>query len=105
MVTSDPRAFLALDLGAATKSVALIGECAELRVLALPAGGVTDAELAGVKKLAYLESLDLSDNPAVTDKAMAIVKELERLELLYLANTAITDKGLFELKPLGGCGR
>lgn len=84
------------------KSVAHIAECAELRVLALPSGGLSDAEIAGIAKLQYLESLDISENATLTDKAMASVKGLERLELLYLSNTAVSDKGLFELKPLEG---
>ena len=85
-----------------TKTVALLAECAELRSLAVPAGGLTDAELVAVKTLKHLEMLDVSDNAAVTDKAMATVKELERLEILYVSNTAVSDRGLFELKPLDG---
>lgn len=84
------------------KTVAHLAECAELRVLALPSGRLSDAELAALKKLSRLESLDVSENPALTDKAMATVKELERLEFLYLSNTGVSDKGLFELKPLEG---
>ena len=84
------------------KTVALLAECAELRQLALPAGGVSDDELVAVKKLKHLEMLDVSENAAITDKAMATVKELERLEILYVSNTAVSDRGLFELKPLDG---
>lgn len=84
------------------KTVAAIGELKTLRTLALIGGGASDAEVAGLKKLTRLESLDLSQNPRVTDKGMAAVRALERLEFLYLAETSITDKGLFELKPLDG---
>ena len=96
------RKFVLSKSSQTAKTVAHVGECAELRVLALPAGGLADAELAGIAKLTYLESLDISENPQLTDKAMATVKGLERLELLYLSNTGVSDKGLFELKPLEG---
>jgi hypothetical protein len=79
-----------------------IGQCKELRVLYLAGCGLTDAGLAGLKKLTLLESLDISDNPQVTDRGMATVKTLERLQVLYLAKTGITDKGLAELKVLDG---
>ena len=84
------------------KTMAQLAECAELRSLALPAGGVSDGELTAVKKLKHLEMLDVSDNAAITDKAMATVKELERLEILYFSNTLVSDRGLFELKALDG---
>lgn len=77
-----------------------IGQLKELRVLFLRDSGLTDAELGSLKKLALLESLDISDNPQVTDKGMSSVKALERLQVLYLGKTGITDKGLMELKPL-----
>ena len=84
------------------KSVGLLAECGELRNLALPAAGLSDAELAPVKKLKLLELLDVSDNAAITDKAALTVKELERLEIFYFANTQISDRGLNELKGLDG---
>jgi hypothetical protein len=87
---------------ATAPALAAIGACGQLRTLAVIDGGVGDADLAGLRKLTRLESLDLSQNPRVTDKGMAVVKGLERLEFLYLADTGITDKGLFELKPLDG---
>src|SRR5581483_11726773 len=75
------------------KAAAAVGELKHLRALALIGSGVTDAELVPLKKLTRLESLDLSQNPRVTDKGMAAVRALERLEFLYLAETSITDKG------------
>ena len=83
-------------------SVNTIGQCTELRTLYLPSSGLTDTELAGLKNLTHLEALDISDNLQVTDKGMAIVKGLERLQLLTLGKTGITDKGLMELKSLDG---
>jgi hypothetical protein len=73
-----------------------------LRSLYLGDAGLSDAELVGLKKLTLLESLDISNNPQVSDKGMVHVKALERLRSLYLGNTSITDKGLAELKPLDG---
>ena len=82
--------------------VAAIGQCTELRWLYLAGAGLSDAELAALKPLTLLESLDISDNPQVTDKGMATVKTLERLQVLYLGKTGLTDKGLAELKGLDG---
>lgn len=79
-----------------------IGGCKELRSLYLAGSGLTDAELAGLKGLTLLESLDISDNPQITDVGMTTVKGLERLQALYLGKTAITDKGLAALKSLDG---
>ena len=79
-----------------------IAQCAQLRELRIPSAGLTDTELVGLKKLALLESLDISENPQVTDKGMATIKTLERLRALYLSKTAVSDKGLFELKALDG---
>jgi hypothetical protein len=83
-------------------AVSAIGQCKELRSLYLGDAGLSDAELVGLKKLTLLESLDISNNPQVSDKGMVHVKALERLRSLYLGNTSITDKGLAELKPLDG---
>lgn len=79
-----------------------LAECSQLRTLYVARSGLTDLELAPLKKLALLEALDLSENPQITDKGMASVKELERLRALELGRTAITDKGLFELQALEG---
>ncbi len=83
-------------------AVTAVGQCKELRHLALISCGVTDAELESLKKLTLLEHLTLSDNPKITDKGMATVKEFDRLQVLYLSKTSIGDKGLAELKPLDG---
>lgn len=84
---------------ACTKAIA---ECGQLRTLYVARSGLTDAELAPLKKLVLLEALDIGENPQITDKGMATVKELERLRTLELGRTAITDKGLFELQALDG---
>jgi Leucine-rich repeat (LRR) protein len=82
--------------------VAAIGQCKELRVLYLANANLTDSELPGLKNLTRLESLDLSNNPKITDKGLTVIKSLERLQALYLRNTGITNAGLPELKPLDG---
>jgi len=83
-------------------AAASIGQCKELRYLGLVGCGITDAEFAGMKGLSLLEHLALSENPQITDKAMATVKGFERLRVLYLNKTGVTDKGLAELKGLDG---
>ena len=79
-----------------------IGRCKGLRVLFLGGSGLTDASLAGLKPLTLLESLDVSDNPLVTDKGMVTVKGLERLQTLHLGKTGVGDKGLMALAGLDG---
>ncbi len=84
------------------QATALIGQCRELRQLALVEANLTDAAVANLKELNRLEHLSLNNNPRLTDASMKTVAKLERLRVLYLANTAITDKGLWELKGLDG---
>ncbi|QJW95898.1 leucine-rich repeat domain-containing protein [Frigoriglobus tundricola] len=79
-----------------------IGRCKDLRALFLGGSGLTDASLAGLKPLSHLESLDISDNPQVTDKGMVTVKALERLQMLHLGKTGVGDKGLMTLAGLDG---
>jgi hypothetical protein len=88
--------------GVTDKELAEIAGCSQLRALVIPEAQVTDAGVAAVEKLTRLESLDLSDNPRLTDKAAAHVKTLLRLENLFLNKTGLTDKGLAELKTLEG---
>jgi hypothetical protein len=82
--------------------VKAIGQCKELRSLYLAGCGLSDAGLAGLKNLTLLKSLDISDNPQITDRGMATVKTFERLQQLNVAKTSMTDKGLMELKGLDG---
>ncbi len=88
--------------GVSDKELAEIATLSQLRVLIIPEAQVTDAGVIAVEKLTRLESLDLSDNPRLTDKAAAHVRALLRLENLFLNKTGLTDKGLAELKPLEG---
>ncbi|MBX9584787.1 MAG: hypothetical protein K2X87_31170 [Gemmataceae bacterium] len=79
-----------------------IAGCKGLRELVIPEGAVTAAGAAELAKLSRLEKLDLSAHPKLGDAAMAHLAKLERLEFLYLAKTAVTDKGLDQLRPLEG---
>ncbi|HEX4606797.1 MAG TPA: hypothetical protein VH092_01205 [Urbifossiella sp.] len=88
--------------GVSDKELAEIANCGQLRVLIIPESHVTDAGLAALEKLNRLETLDLSDNPKLTDKAAGHIKGLLRLEALFLNKTGLTDKGLAELRPLEG---
>ena len=47
----------------------------------------------------------MTGNGGITDRGMAHVAEMGRLERLYLADTKITDKGLDMLRPLEGLTR
>lgn len=88
--------------GVSDKELEAIAKCKALRELIIPASATTDAGLVHLLKMPRLESLDISENPRITDAGMKQVAQLERLEHLYLGKTSITDKGLFELKPLEG---
>lgn len=88
--------------GVTDKGLNAIVGCKEICELVIPESTVTDAGLSDLTKLTRLEALDLSDAVKITDKGMAIIKTLERLETLHLNKTSITDKGLLELKPLEG---
>ena len=86
--------------GVTDKELVEIAGCKELRVLVIPESQVTDAGLAAVEKLTRLDTLDVSENPRLTDKAAAHIKVLLRLENLHLNKTGFSDKGLAELRPL-----
>jgi hypothetical protein len=79
-----------------------IAQCAQLRSLVLMDAGLTDATLASLKSLRYLEHLNLNNNPKITDEGLKTLASLERLRSLHLAHTSITNKGLETLKSLEG---
>ena len=96
------RRFVLNKSGVTDKELNAIVGCKELRELVIPESTVTDAGLSDLPKLTRLEALDLSDAVKITDKGMAVIKTLDRLETLHLNKTSITDKGLLELKSLEG---
>lgn len=58
--------------------------------------GLTDADMASVNKLHYLQLLRLEAN-GVTDKGLSQLNNLPYIEHLSLSNTAITEEGLSTL--------
>jgi len=97
---------LTLSQSAATNATAaVLDDCKELRLLYLGNARLGDAGLLAFQKLTKLEVLDVSNNPAITDKGLAHLAQMSRLEQLYIGGTAITDKGLEELRPLEGLTR
>jgi hypothetical protein len=65
----------------------------------LQGGSVTDAEIAPVKDIASLTSLNLGATK-ITDAGLANLKGLTNLTRLYLELTAVTDAGLANIKGL-----
>jgi len=87
-VTSDPRAFLALDLGAATSSVALIGRIAHrwrlVGALSMPAAGDVDAIATELLRRVAAADVDLAAMVGLTDDngrvdPVRLTSELPRL--------------------------
>jgi hypothetical protein len=71
---------------------------ADVTVIALSAG---DREVANVRVLTSLQSLDLSASK-VTDAGMAHLSNLASLQVLGLDNTQVSDAGLAHLSALEG---
>jgi Concanavalin A-like lectin/glucanases superfamily/Leucine rich repeat/Leucine Rich repeat len=61
---------------------------------------ITDADLAHLKALPELETLDLLDCEKIGDKGIAEIKSLTRLRELNLNGTKVSDKGLAEIAGL-----
>jgi hypothetical protein len=61
---------------------------------------VTDADLAHLKSLPALETLDLLGCEKIGDKGMGEIKSLTKLKELSLNGTGVTDKGLAEISAL-----
>lgn len=87
-MTSDPRAFLALDLGAATSSVALIGRIAHrwrlVGALSMPAAGDVDAIATELLRRVAAADVDLAAMVGLTDDngrvdPVRLTSELPRL--------------------------
>ena len=74
-----------------------------IRVLNLGETGygapITDAALVHLKRMDRLEKLYL-DNTAITDDGLIHLKKLDRLKELHLNSTGITDDGLTRLQGL-----
>ena len=60
---------------------------------------ITDADLARLRGLPQLESLEIADCP-ITDAGLANLAGLTELQILYLSDVPITDRGLAHLGDL-----
>jgi hypothetical protein len=72
---------------------ATLKDRANLEVLQMANGDVTDQTLDYLKGLKELRELDLS-NTQVTDKGLRVLRELPQLQVLRLNRTAVTDDGI-----------
>jgi len=78
-----------------------------LRTVVLISSPVTDADLASLKGLPHLRSLDLNADSKLTDAGLVNLRDLRnlnQLEMLDLSNTQVTDTGVAKLqKALPNC--
>ncbi len=72
----------------------------KLRFLDICATKTTDAGIAHLVGLPFMEQLDLTET-AVTDKGVRCVARLANLRVLCLSQTKISDEGLREVAALG----
>ena len=68
-------------------------------VVVLPAGSVTDTEIASLQGLNRLRSVQLN-HTSVGDAGLVYLRGLSQLRDLYLSDTEITDTGLENLRGL-----
>jgi hypothetical protein len=66
----------------------------------LEAPALTDADLARLAERVSVRSLNLGENPYITDDGMRHVAAIKGLESLYLGRTAVTDAGIRHLRGL-----
>jgi hypothetical protein len=71
-----------------------------LRCLAVCRANLTDSDMPYLAKMTNLISLEMSDNPRLTDKGLVALKALKNLAILDLRQTAVTVKGLLALRGL-----
>ena len=71
----------------------------QLLMVYLDDSRVTDADLAGLRKLANLRNLSLG-RTAITDAGLVHLQELTGLQKLSLEHTGVSDAGLAHLKSL-----
>ena len=71
-----------------------------IEVLRLGGLSVNDAALANLCELTNLRTLWIRGSTSVTDNGLAHLANLERLQSLYLYQTAVTDRGLLHLSGL-----
>lgn len=78
----------------------LIASLAGLKTVAVSSTHITDECPLMLRSQTQLESLDLSNNPLLTDNVIASIKQLRNLRSLDLSDTAVTGRGLAQLAKL-----
>jgi hypothetical protein len=76
---------------------AVRGKDGKVHDLMIATGQVTDADLADVDRLTALQTIDVSDNPRVTDTGLAHLHAVRTLTKVMASRTGITDAGLVHL--------
>jgi hypothetical protein len=81
--------------------LAEVGKLVYIESLDARGSSITDAGLARLSRLTSLQKLDLG-RTAITDAGLAHLRPLTNLTILSLDNNSITDDGILSLKALGG---
>ncbi len=77
-----------------------LGRLPHLKQLVVPFP-IDDADLAPLARMTELKDLILGDsNPGLTDRTLAVIGRLSRLEELEIGDTSVTDAGLAHLAHL-----
>jgi hypothetical protein len=77
----------------------------QVRVLKMRNSDVSDAGLAELaEKAPYLEHLEISGMPLVTDVGLMFLEDLERLDYLYLMDTGATEEAARAFEEKMGLG-
>jgi hypothetical protein len=75
-----------------------VGSFKTLKNLMLAGTKISDSGLAHLAALQELESLDLCECAGISDAGLVHLKGMSKLKRLCLAQTAITDQGIRQLK-------
>jgi len=70
----------------------------KLQLLAINMCHITDAELAIIAKPDRIDDLNLSENPAITDRGLLCFKSSKKLKSLFINRTRISANGVIALK-------
>ena len=65
-----------------------------LTFLALTSCDLTDADVAVFTLFPILESLDLGNNPGITDASLDVLATIPTLQLLAIYSTSVTEAGI-----------
>lgn len=92
-------------LKASGKTLEWVAGLRQLKRLSLYNGRFGDEDLLKLQGLTGLESLMLSGNKNLSDKGLAVVEHMPRLEKLYVCGTKLSDAGLGQVAQLKGLTR